>query len=132
MESTFIIIGLIVILIIIIIHIRNNKNIIITPKSKNIESFKIEQRSNEILNNLDLEKLTGHTKSSKITTHKITRKIIYKNGEKVSEEITNTSNEIHKEALTNCPNCGAKIETPNIINCPYCNTTLTNIITKNS
>lgn len=138
MDSAFIIIGLIVILIIIIIHIRKNKNIIIIPNSKDTESFKIEQYSNEILNNLDLkklnnldlEKLTGPTKSSKITTSKITRRIIYKNGEKVSEEITNTSNEIHKEALTNCPNCGAKIETPNITNCPYCNTTLINVITK--
>ena len=131
-DSTFIMVGLIVILIIVIIHVRNKKNIIITPKSNNNQEFKIEHHASEILNNLDLEKFTGPTKSSKITTHKITKKIIYKNGEKVSEEITNTSNEIHKEAFTNCPNCGAKIETPNITNCPYCNTILTNVITKNS
>ena len=71
-------------------------------------------------------------KTSKITTQITTKKIIYRNGEKLSEETSNTENQIHREAFTNCPNCGAKIEDANITNCPYCNTTLTNmkIITK--
>lgn len=48
-------------------------------------------------------------------------KVVYKNGEKVSEETKTTSNTI--KPLTNCPNCGAKIENKTN-NCPYCNTQL--------
>lgn len=48
-------------------------------------------------------------------------KVVYKNGEKVSEETKTTSNTI--KPLTNCPNCGAKLENKTN-NCPYCNTQL--------
>ena len=82
--------------------------------------------------NLNIDNSKGPIKTSKITTQITTKKIIYRNGEKLSEETSNTENQIHSEAFTNCPNCGAKIEDANTTNCPYCNTTLTNmkIITK--
>ena len=133
MEETVILFGIIIILIFIIIFLISNKN-----RNKTIINTKeinqtLGDNPEEILKNLNIENLTGPVKTSKITTQKVTKKVIYQNGEKISEETSNTEHEIHSEAFTNCPNCGAKIENPTITNCPYCNTTLINRnITKNS
>ena len=136
MEETFILLGIIIILIFIIIFLISNKNRNKTIKAIiNTKGIKqtLEDNPEEILKNLNIESLTGPIKTSKITTKKITKKVIYQNGEKISEETSNTEHKIHSEAFTNCPNCGAKIENPTITNCPYCNTTLINRnITKNS
>ena len=129
MEETFILIGIIIILILIIAFLISNKN-----KNKNINTIintkgihqTLGDNPEEILKNLKMQNLTGPIKTSKITTQQTVKKVIYQNGEKVSEETSNTENEIHSEAFTNCPNCGAKIEDSNITNCPYCNTSLTN------
>jgi len=58
----------------------------------------------------------------KVTTTKHVKKTIYKNGEIVSEEETTTHNNI--SSLTNCPNCGAKINDTSKTNCEYCHTAL--------
>ena len=123
METTFILIGIIIILILIIILLISNKNTKIIISSKNDKELSLDEKHKELLKNLNIDNSKGPIKK---------KKIIYRNGEKVSEETSNTENQIHSEAFTNCPNCGAKIEDANITNCPYCNTTLTNmkIITK--
>ena len=130
MEITFILIGIIIILILIIILLISNKNTKIIISSKNDKELSLDEKHKELLKNLNIDNCP--IKTSKITTQITTKKVIYRNGEKVSEETSNTENQIHSEAFTNCPNCGAKIEDANITNCPYCNTTLTNmkIITK--
>lgn len=131
MKATFILIGIIIILILIIIFLISNKNAKIIISSKNDKELNLDEEHKELLKDLNIENSKGPIKTSKITTQ-ITKKVIYRNGEKVSEETSNTKNQIHSETFTNCPNCGAKIEDINITNCPYCNTTLTNmkIITK--
>lgn len=132
METTFILIGIIIILILIIILLISNKNTKIIISSKNDKELSLDEKHKELLKNLNIDNSKGPIKTSKITTQITTKKVIYRNGEKLSEETSNTENQIHSEAFTNCPNCGAKIEDANITNCPYCNTTLTNmkIITK--
>ncbi len=125
MTETYILFGIIIILIFIIIFLIKNKNI------NTIAGFKkgtnLEEDAEKILKNLNMKNLKGPVKTSKMITHKTFSKAIYKNGEKISEETSNTESEIHSEAFTNCPNCGAKIESPNITNCPYCNTILINM-----
>lgn len=55
-------------------------------------------------------------------TDNVNRKVIkYQNGEKVSEEETNSSNIIDKKAIQKCPNCGASIDM-NLDECVYCRT----------
>ena len=136
MENTFILVGIIIILVLIIIFLisnkHNNKNISFIINSKNLKKQNLEQNHEELLKNLNIQNLTGPIKTSKVTTQTTTKKVIYRNGEKISEETSNTENQIHSEAFTNCPNCGAKIEDSNITNCSYCNTSLTTmkIITK--
>lgn len=55
-------------------------------------------------------------------TRNVNKKIVkYINGEKVSEEETTTSDLINKQAIKECPNCGAGLET-NQDRCLYCRT----------
>lgn len=127
MEEKIILFGIIVTLAFIIIFLIKNKgiNMIIDSKKK-----LLEENSEEILKNLNIQNLTWSV-TSKVTTQKTIKKIIYKNGEKTSEETSNTKNEIHSETFTNGPNCGAKIKNPDTTNCLYCNTTLIKLINMN-
>lgn len=90
------------------------KNIFNKIKPNNFVNEHFETIKNQITSN--------NNTFTKVTTTKHVKKTIFKNGEKISEEETTTHNDI--SPITNCPNCGAKINNKSNPNCEYCNTRL--------
>lgn len=85
------------------------------------------QQSNlppEVINYI-LNKSSQNGVHTKTTNQKT---IHYMNGQKVKETSNTTTQTL--TPFTNCPNCGAEINTKNPDKCTYCNTVLSNYIQK--
>ena len=74
METTFILIGIIIILILIIILLISNKNTKIIISSKNDKELSLDEKHKELLKNLNIDNSKGPIKTSKITTQITTKK----------------------------------------------------------
>ena len=111
-------IGIIIVLIILLVFKVGKKNIKITKFNNLTENQVKDLFKNSIPTGMINSLKNGN---STFTTSKTIHKVKYVNGEKVSEE-TKTS---HKELspMTNCPNCGAKIDSQSNKTCHYCGTT---------
>ena len=131
MEDTILILGLIIVILLLIIII-----LIVKKKAPTKTFTSLEDLNNknieELLNNAgidaNIDNNSGPIKFKKVIKQQNITHTVYKNGEKISEKTMTNNDQIHSEAFTNCPNCGAKIEN-NTTNCPYCNTLLTNLVT---
>ena len=97
-----------------------NNNNLTTKKYQNIT----ESQLKDILKEHNLPDNIFKSNNSTYTTSKTFHKVKYVNGEKVSEETKSSHNEI--TPMTNCPNCGAKIENDSNGVCHYCNTSFKN------
>ncbi len=130
MEDIILILGLIIVillLIIIILIVKKKMPSKTFTSLDNLNNKNIEELLNNAGIDANMENSSGPIKLKKIIKQQNITHTIYKNGEKISEKTMTNSDQIHSEAFTNCPNCGAKIES-NITNCPYCNTLLTNLV----
>lgn len=96
-----------------------NKNVIKTNNTEELKQFMEQNNFPEEM----IKNMTGENAFSNITTTQTTRTIKYVNGQIVSDETHNINNNI--TPLTNCPNCGAKLEPGNSGVCRYCNTQFT-------
>lgn len=110
---------LILSIILIIVGGKKNTKIIKTNSPEELKEF-MEQHNfpTEMIQNM-----TENKAFSNITTTKTTRTVKYVKGQIVSDETHNINNNI--TTLTNCPNCGAKLEPGNTGVCRYCNTSFT-------
>ena len=113
-------VGLLLLSVIILIF-KGNKNINVI-KTNNPEELKQFMEQNNFPEEM-IKNMTGENAFSNITTTQTTRTIKYVNGQIVSDETHNINNNI--TPLTNCPNCGAKLEPGNNGVCRYCNTQFT-------
>ena len=115
-------VGLLLLSVILLIFKGNkNKNINVI-KTNNPEELKKFMEQNNFPEEM-IKNMTGENAFSNITTTQTTRTIKYVNGQIVSDETHNINNNI--TPLTNCPNCGAKLEPGNNGVCRYCNTQFT-------
>lgn len=115
-------VGLLLLSVILLIFKGNkNKNINVI-KTNNPEELKQFMEQNNFPEEM-IKNMTGEIAFSGLTTTQTTRTVKYVNGQKVSEETHNFNSNI--TPLTNCPNCGAKLEPGNNGVCRYCNTQFT-------
>ena len=113
-------VGLLIISIILLIFKGNKKiNVIKTNNPEELKQFMEQNNFPEEM----IKNMTGENAFSGLTTTQTTRTIKYVNGQIVSDETHNINNNI--TPLTNCPNCGAKLEPGNNGVCRYCNTQFT-------
>lgn len=84
----------------------------------------IKKKSNIVNEHFEntIKQYQNNDSFTNITTTQHTKKTIYQNGEKISEVETTTHNNV--SPITNCPNCGAKINDKTKSNCEYCHTSL--------
>ena len=84
----------------------------------------VKKHSNLINEHIEntVQQYQNNNTFANVTTTQQTTKTIYQNGEKVSEVVTTTHNNV--SPITNCPNCGAKIIDQSKSNCDYCHTAL--------
>ena len=131
MEDIILILGLIIVILLLIIIILIVKKKMPTKTFTSLEDLN-NKNIEELLNNAgidtNIDNNSGPIKFKKVIKQQNITHTVYKNGEKISEKTMTNNDQIHSEAFTNCPNCGAKIEN-NTTNCPYCNTLLTNLVT---
>lgn len=113
-------VGLLILSVILLIF-KGNKNINVI-KTNNPEELKQFMKQNNFPEEM-IKNMTGENAFSNITTTQTTRTVKYVNGQIVSDETHNINNNI--TPLTNCPNCGAKLEPGNNGVCRYCNTQFT-------
>lgn len=113
-------VGLLIISFILLIF-KGNKNINVI-KTNNPEELKQFMEQNNFPEEM-IKNMTGENAFSGLTTTQTTRTVKYVNGQIVSDETHSINNNI--TPLTNCPNCGAKLEPGNNGVCRYCNTQFT-------
>lgn len=88
-------------------------NLNVSNSSKNINNMVDNNNDNF---NEKYRNIKGNTK----ITNKINKKVIkYQNGQKISEESTETINNFEKDAVQKCNNCGAPLNLDNDY-CSYC------------
>ena len=113
-------VGLLILSVILLIFKGNkNTNVIKTNNPEELKQFMEQNNFPEEM----IKNMTGENAFSNITTTQTTRTVKYVNGQIVSDETHNINNNI--TPLTNCPNCGAKLEPGNNGVCRYCNTQFT-------
>ena len=113
-------VGLLLLSVILLIFKGNknkNINVIKTNNPEELKKFMEEHNfPQEMIQNMA-------ENGTNIVTTTTTTQVKYVNGQKVSEETRNFNSNI--TPLTNCPNCGAKLEPGNNGVCRYCNTQFT-------
>ena len=113
-------VGLLILSVILLIFKGNkNTNVIKTNNPEELKQFMEQNNFPEEM----IKNMTGENAFSGLTTTQTTRTVKYVNGQIVSDETHNINNNI--TPLTNCPNCGAKLEPGNNGVCRYCNTQFT-------
>ena len=119
---------MILLLIIIILIVKKKMPTKTFTSLEDLNNKNIEELLNNAGIDANIDNNSGPIKLKKVIKQQNITHTVYKNGEKISEKTMTNNDQIHSEAFTNCPNCGAKIEN-NTTNCPYCNTLLTNLVT---